>query len=181
MIAQEGYWAIGFGVFMLIDLIMAFGKRQTPRAVRIIGAVCAAVLVVVTGFAYIGFYGVPAWTTFATPALFIASDAAMGVALWGIFRSDLYRNRTFVLVSVVVYALLAAALLYGAWVFSAVGLSPMPFVVGLLVASVGGIVFVYTGAAGKMKANTAAILCLICAAVGVLIARYAFYAAAGMM
>ena len=108
MIAQEAYWSIALGIFMLVDLVLLARKGASPRAVRILGAVAALGLMCIMGNAYFTAYGNPVWAAWPTLALFVLGDVAMGAALFGLFDSGRYRTGAFAAVSAVLSMLAAA-------------------------------------------------------------------------
>ena len=175
MISQESYWAIAFGVVMVIDLLVAKLKGQAMAAVRWIGALVGFGLMVVTGLAYYDCVFLPAWATAVTIPLFIVGDLLMGAGLVLLFeRAEMPRT---------LHAFTVMAAL--AWVAVAVGyavyLMGLGMDTGLVFASI--VVALGAGAvsacvlAGKMPAATAKIVVLVLAVVAVVLARWAFFAA----
>lgn len=176
MIAEEAYWSIVLGIFMVVDLVLLARKGASPRAVRILGAVAALGLVCIMGNAYFTAYGNPVWAAWPTLALFVLGDVAMGAALFGLFDSERYRTGAFAAVSAVLSALAAAGMVAVAVRFAGFGFEAAPFVVGAVLA-VAGAVCALLAWKGKLLERTAAIAVLACLVVGVAVARYAFYAA----
>ena len=159
-----------FFVLALIDMIIAFVKKDSPFALRVVTAVVAVACMVLMGTAYTDVFGNPVWTNApATVLSFVAGDLAMGLGLVNLSEKPV--AYTMVAVDVV----LAIGLALEVAAFSAVGISPVMQVVGLVVAPVASAVL--TLLASKF-ANKQTLAIVVCAAlvIGVAVARYAFYA-----
>ena len=71
-----------FFVLALIDMIIAFVKKDSPFALRVVTAVVAVACMVLMGTAYTDVFGNPVWTNApATVLSFVAGDLAMGLGL----------------------------------------------------------------------------------------------------
>lgn len=176
-IAQEAYISIIFGVVILIDVILTKVKGTAPLALRVVGAVAAAVMLVVVGNAYYACTGVPVWTNVVTFPFFIVGDLAMGAGLLALVRKGVAAQNGFAILNISVEAVLGITLVFTAVQFSSYGLSAVPFVVALILAPVVVIVLQALLAADKISEATAAKMIAAGAIIGVVIARYAFYAA----
>lgn len=177
MIAEEAYWSIAFGVLMVIDAVLCKVKGAAPVAVRALGAIAAIGLMCVTANAYFTMHGNPVWTGPATLALFVVGDLAMGIALVALFRSGLAPEKMFAGVAIVALALCAASIAAIAAQFAGYGFDMMPFIAALIIGPVAGIVVYVLSMTGKLAPKVAAPLAFVLVLVGVVIARYFFYAA----
>lgn len=178
-ITQEAYLSILFGVMLVIDLCFCIAKKHCPRWVRIVGAVFALLLTCVMGYAYFTALGVQAWHTAATVALFPLGDLAMGFALYSVFSKETLASPKCFAVVTVVEALLAIALIALAVHFGGLGLGVVPFIVAIVLAPA-----VHIAIAFRAKSNAASwmtpVVC-VCVIVGVVVARYVFYAASTIL
>ena len=69
-----------FFILALIDLIITFVKKDSPFALRVIGAIAAVLVIVLMGTAYIDVYGNAVWSNApATVLTFVAGALAMGL------------------------------------------------------------------------------------------------------
>ena len=176
MIAEEAYWSIAFGLLVLVDLVLRARKGASPRAVRVLAGACGFVLMCIMGWAYFTAYGNPAWAALPTLPLFVLGDLAMGAALVGAFDGGRCRSRVFA-VAMAALALAAAASMAAVGAqFAACGHGIMPFAAAAVLA-VATAVFALVAHAGKLVPRTASALVLACILVGVVVSRYAFYAA----
>lgn len=177
MITEEAYWSTAFGIVLLIDALLSIFRKGAPRWLRIVGALAAFGLMVVTSIAYASNYGVPAWRGIATFPLFLVGDIAMGAALLGAFENQLLVKRAFVYTNIGVEALLAIVLIALAVQFAGVGVGTVLVYISIVVAPVAG-VFLMLVASKKPEGNAAiAWLAVACVVIGVFLSRYAFYAA----
>jgi len=177
MITEEAYWSTAFGLVLLIDTLLSAFRKGAPKWLRVIGAIAAFGLMVVTSIAYASNYGVPAWRGAATFPLFLIGDIAMGAALLGAFQTGLFAKKPFVYTSVGVEVLLAATLAALALQFAGVSVSVAPVVVAIVLALVGGIVLTLLVSRKPGASAGIAWLAVVCVVAGVSLARYAFYAA----
>ena len=180
MIAQEAYWSIGFGVILVADFIVSKVKGKSPRALRVVGAVAGLGLMCVMANAYFVSSAVAPWAAWQTFPLFIVGDLAMGAALCGLMEKPLFEKGSFFGAAVALDALFAVAAGLEAAYFAGLGLDVVPFIVALVVAAGGGIVGTVLARRGKPAATSMAALAFACVLVGVVVARYAFYAAGSM-
>ena len=164
MIAQEAYWSIAFGAVIVVDLAVAKAKGAAVRPIRWAGGLVAVGLMVVTGLAYYQSLGLPAWSGAATVPLFLVGDLALGAA-------------ANVAAGVAFAAVLGAFGLHLARIgLDATGLLVAAGIVGPLAASA----VAAATRAGKLPAQAGGVAVCALAIVGVVLARYAFFAA-GMM
>lgn len=174
-IAQEAYLSIVFGVLLLVDFIVVLAKRESPRALQIVGAVAAFGMTLVMGMAYTGYLATPAWATPVTVPMFVLGDLVMGFALYAVFAKEAYAKVAFFGAIVALQALAAIAFALEAAHFSGVGLDPVPFIAAIVVAPVLSVVI--ASVARKKSSIGLAIAVFACSLVGVCIVRWAFYAA----
>ena len=131
---------------------------------------------VLMGTAYIDVFGNAVWTNApATVLSFVAGDLAMGLGLCAALGAANLSEKPVAYTMIAVDVVLAIGLALEVAVFSAVGISPVMQVVGLVVAPVASAVL--TLMASKF-ANKQTLAIVVCAAlvIGVAVARYAFYA-----
>ena len=165
-----------FFVLALIDMIIAFVKKDSPFALRVVTAVVAVACMVLMGTAYTDMFGNPVWTNApATVLSFVAGDLAMGLGLCTAFGVAKLSEKPVAYTMVAVDVVLAIGLVLEVMAFSAAGASPVMQVVGLVVAPVASAAL--TLLASKF-ANKQTLAIVVCAAlvIGVAVARYAFYA-----
>lgn len=176
MIAQEGYWSMAAGILMLIDVILVVVKKAAVRPLRAAIAAAGIGVMIVTGLAYYNATGLPVWHGTATMFLMVAGDVALGCALYLLFADGEATAplRTSIAVAaawaltLVAFALQAGGA--GADVTAAV-------VVSGLVGAAAPIAVAAASAAGKLGTRQAGIAVGVLLAVGVIIARCAFFAA----
>lgn len=186
-IAQEAYLSMAFGIVLLADTLLVKFKGDCPRALRIVGAVFALILMVVMGNGYFVSLAVPAWASWTTFLLFVFGDLAMGAALafllGGVLSGkdekeadDASKQTTFANVRIALGALALVSFVAEAVHFSSIGLSFVPFAVSAVIAAV-GIGAILAARMGKLTGKVAAWAEFVCLFVAVAVARYAFYAA----
>lgn len=174
-ITQEAYLSILFGIVLVVDVIVCAVKGAALRALRIVGAVFGFLLTCVMGYAYSTTLGVSAWSTLSTIPLFVVGDLAMGAALWAILKQGAYESKPYLYTTIAVEALFACTLALVAFHFAGLGLGMVPFLAAIVLAPVAHVALAYTAKSGGK--GWAAPVALACVLVGVVIARYAFYAA----
>lgn len=176
MIAEEAYWSIAFGVFMLVDFVLLLRRSASPRVVRFLAALAALGLMCIMGWAYFTSYGNPAWATWQTLPLFVVGDLAMGAALWGLLHKDAYHTA---ITPIVCAALSVAAAVSVAAVgvhFASQGLESTFFVGGAVLVAAGAVGALLTWK-GKLPDALGAGATFALVLAGVAVARWAFYAA----
>lgn len=176
MIAEEAYWSFAFGLLVLVDLVLRARRGASPRAVRVLAAVCGFVLMCIMGWAYFTAYGNPVWAAWTTLLLFVLGDLAMGAALVGVFEAPYYRNRAFAIAAAMLALAAAASMAAVGAQFAAYGHGIAPFVAAAVLV-VAAAVFALVANAGKLAPRAASALVLACILVGVAVSRYAFYVA----
>lgn len=176
MICQEAYWSIAFGVLAAIDMVLCLVKGVSPRALRVVGAIAAAGLMVVMGNAYFTGYGVAAWAAWPTWPLYLVGDLAMGAALLAVFRNGLAAKPAFGWAAVVLDVLFAATAAVEASAFSGLGQDAALFVAAIVL-SLAGAVVALLGVKSKLDARAASVLACVAMVLAVAAARYCFYAA----
>lgn len=177
MISQESYWAIAFGVIMVIDLVIAKMKGACMAAVRWVGAVAACGLMVVTGLAYYQCAFLPAWSEAITVPLFIVGDLAMGAGLCLVFAKRAELQRVLHVGNVAVSAAWLAVVVGYAVHLMGMGSGAAMVFVGAVIGPVACAVASAAAASGKLLGKTAGYVVVACAVVGVLLVRGAFFAA----
>lgn len=175
MIAEEAYWSIAFGVVVLVDAVLCFRGRRTPRALRVVGAVLGIVLMCVMANAYFTAHAVAVWTSWLTWPLYVAGDLAMGCALYGVFEKDRAGKPAFAIATGVIALVFAATCAAEFAAFSAAGEGAMPFAVGAVLAVASAVASIVGVKARPLAGVAWTALALSFAAVA--IARYCFYAA----
>lgn len=174
-IAQEAYASILFGILLLAQLIICAKKGQAPKALNIIAAVAGLALACIMGFAYLANVGTSAWVSFATVPLFAIGDLCMGMGLYGLANKAAHQEKPFFLTSVVLQMLLAVTLIVEGVFFPAAGENGALFFVALAISPVA--VIVCQCLANKKPAAWAPAVICACALIGVIVARWGFYAA----
>ncbi len=181
MIAQEAYWSLAFGVVVLTDLVLTKVKGVSLRPIRWLGAVVALGLMIVTGLAYYQSLGLPAWSGAATIPLFLVGDLALGAGLCALLARGAAHGGKLICATMAAQLAFAVVLVaYGLYLIR-IGID----MTGLLVAAgiVGsvavGVVAVATRC-GKLPAHIDNIAIFVLGTVGVVVARFVFFAA-GML
>lgn len=177
MISQESYWAIAFGVLMVIDLVIVKVKGAALLPVRWLAAVAGAGLMVVTGLAYYSCLFVAPWCDAVTIPLFIVGDLAMGAGLSLVMLrvGEVHRELHAMNVALSL-AWLAVVVSYGA-VALGLGIDLALIAAGALVGPVVSAAVSLAALNGKLPENTASVVVLVSAALGVLLVRGLFFAA----
>ena len=151
-------------------------EKDSPFALRVVTAVVAVAWHVLMGTAYTDVFGNPVWTNApATVLSFVAGDLAMGL----IQKALRLASRICPKSPLHTRWLLLMWCLPLVWrlrlrPFSAVGISPVMQVVGLVVAPVASAVL--TLLASKFANKQTLAIVVRCSVIGVAVARYAFYA-----
>lgn len=172
-ITQEGITTGLFGIVLVIDLVLTWTKGECPKALRYAGALFAALLLLAMGFLYYNYQSMPMWHAIPTVPLFVVGDLAMG-ALFVTALDEEAAKKPLITTGAVLASLLAITLIGNAVVFSGCGLSPMPFAIAAIIAAA---VAVYLFTNGEKAASGLRWGLFAALFVGIVIARYAFYAA----
>lgn len=176
MISQESYWAIAFGVVMVVDLVLSKVKGSASTAVRVIGAVAACGLMVVTGLAYQACAFIPAWSGVITIPLFIVGDLAMGAGLCLLFAGDEGLARVLHLGNIAASFGWVAVVFGYAMHLVGIGADAMLVAAGAVIGPVAAAIVSAFALRGVLAAKTASWLVLACSVAGVLLVRGAFFA-----
>lgn len=176
MICQEAYWSIALGVLMLVDLVVLARKGASPLAVRILAAIAAAGLMCVMANAYFTSWGNPVWTSWQTLALFVVGDLAMGAVLFALIKREMYDNAAFTFVVAILSLLAAISIALVAVQFAAFGQGVAMLVVGVIFVVVGALCALLAWKR-KLTPQAASLSIGALVLIGVILARYAFYAA----
>lgn len=176
MISQESYWAIAFGVLMVVDFLLAKTKGQPLMVIRWLAAIAACGLMFVTGLAYFDCYFIAPWSDAITIPLFIVGDLAMGAGLCLLFADHKERSVLHILNVATCAVWLAVACAYA--VFGAdLGMQVGVIVAGMIIGAIGSAIVSIAHIQGKLSEQNAAIAVLVCAVVGVVLVRGVFFAA----
>lgn len=173
-ITLEAYFSMAFGLFVLIDCALLFFKKKDVRAVQLLGAVFGVGLTCVMGYQYLTSMNVPAWCSWQSLPFFVVLDIAMGAAVYPLFAKGIYGNGTYANASLAIQLAGAACLALEALHFAGVGLSPIPFAIGA--AALAASAFFIVKAKADPAGSNAFIVCAL-VIIGVVLARYAYYAA----
>ena len=173
-ITLEAYFSMAFGLCVLIDFAMQFFKKKEVRGVQLAGAVFGLGLTCVMGYQYLTSMNVPAWCSWQTIPFFVILDVAMGAAVYPLFKKDAYREGSYATASMAIQVLAIVSLVLEAVHFAGVGLSPVPFIVGAALIAVA--VYFINKAKSADAGSQVAIICAL-VVIGVVVARYAYYAA----
>lgn len=169
-----------FFILALIDLIITFVKKDSPFALRVIGAIAAVLVIVLMGTAYVDVYGNAVWSNApATVLSFVAGALAMGLGLCAAFGSADIAEKPVMYTLVAVDVVLAVGLALEIAAFSGAGLSPAMQIAGLVIAPIASAILVLAGAKFNNKKTLAIVVCALLV-IGVAIARYGFYATCAM-
>ena len=169
-----------FFILALIDLIITFVKKDSPFALRVIGAIAAVLVIVLMGTAYIDVYGNAVWSNApATVLSFVAGALAMGLGLCAAFGSADIAEKPVMYTLVAVDVVLAVGLALEIAAFSGAGLNPAMQIAGLVIAPIASAILVFAGAKFNNKKTLAIVVCALLV-IGVAIARYGFYATCAM-
>ncbi len=173
-ITQEGICTTLFGIVLVVDLILTWTKGETPRALRYVGALFAALLILAMGFLYYNYQSMPMWHALPTVPLFVVGDLALGALFIAALDEAAAGKKTLVTTGAVLVVLLVVTLIGNAMVFQGCGLSPVPFAIAAVIAAAVA-AYLFTSwekaGSGMRWALFAALL------IAVAVARYAFYAA----
>ena len=177
---KEVLFAVIFFVLALIDMIITFVKKDSPFALRVIGAIAAVIVIVLMGAAYIDVYGNAVWSNApATILSFVAGALALGLGLVAALGSADIAAKPVVYTLVAVDVVLAIGLALEIAAFSGAGLNPAMQIAGLIIAPVASAILVLAGAKFNNKKTLAIVVCAVLV-VGIAIARYGFYATCAM-
>lgn len=177
MISQESYWAIAFGVLMVVDFAIAKVKGAPLFAVQCLAAVAACGLMVVTGLAYEACAFLPAWACAVTVPLFIVGDLAMGAGVCLAFERVEAAAETLHAGSAAVSLAWLAVVVGYAVHLAGIGAGVELVAAGAVVGPVACAAVSALALQGKLPAKAAGYAVLALAVVGVLLVRGAFFAA----
>lgn len=174
-IAQEGVTTMLFGVFVLVDCILCFVKKDSPRWLVIVTAVLGVVMTCTMGLCYAAFVGEPAWATPATVPFFVLGDLAMGAGLYLAFNGAALSQKVFNTYFLAAQVLAVIAIAAVCAHFAGAGFGVVGLIAGLVVGPVASAVVAFMGKKPE-KRSLAWAACAL-AVVGMVICRYAYYAA----
>ena len=170
----EGATAGLLAVVAIVDLVLCASKKQSNRAVRIIGAIAGIICMCVVTSAYVTSYGNPAWTAAPTWPLFAAGDLAAGVTLWMCFAD--MPNKPLATLVAVLAVVFAAVLIWQATTFASLAQPGVAQLVWGAIFAVAGAVGAWITASMKLW-NTAAKWVFVLLAIALVASRYGFYMA----
>lgn len=174
-ITMEGIYTGLLGVVALVDLIISKKDGNSPRWIRIVGAVVAILFILVVTCAYVTSYGNPSWMAAPTFPLFLLGDLSVGCALWlALFDKE---SKSLVLVSGIVAALFALNLLWEGIVFAGFEQSGTAVVTAGAVIAIVQSVLSFLVWSGRVKASWTRPAILVLALLALLVSRYGFYMA----
>ena len=173
-ITQEGIATTLFGVVLVVDLALTWFKDGAPRALRIVGAIFAALLICAMGLLYYNYQSMPMWHALPTVPLFVVGDLAIGALFVMAVDEGCAKNKTLGMTAAVLTALLAITLVGNAVVFNDCGLSLAPFAIAAIIAAAVAVYVFIKGADATATLRWGLFAAFL---VAIIIARYAFYAA----
>lgn len=171
-ITMEGISAGVLALVAIIDLALCASKKQTVRAIRIVGAIVGLVCMCIVTSAYVTSYGNPAWIATPTWPLFFAGDLAAGIALWMAFAE--MPNKGLAILAAVVAAIFAIVLVWQAVTFAGLD-KPFGMLVFGAVLAAAAAIGSYITASTKLF-NTAGKIVFVLALLALIVSRYGFYA-----
>ncbi len=177
MISQEAYWSIGFGIFLLIHLLLTFkGGKEAPRVITILGSIAALGLIIVTSLAYYFSAGVPSWSSEATLLFFFTSDFVIGAALYGVL-APAGRNSALYVTLIVLSVMWAIALLAYGFHMAALGYgSVVSFLIaGAAIGPVAAIAISAMSLSERITTPLGSIVLLVLVVVAAFITRWVFF------
>lgn len=173
-ITMEGFAAMAFGGVLAIDFLLSWFKGSAPRALRIVGAICALALCFVMGLTYYNYQSMPEWHQPVTLCFFLLVDMAAGFALAAALNREPERPRA-MMTTVAALAVVALVVIAGEGAtFAGYGFGILPFACGAVLSGIAATLAGLVQKKGDPRLYGAAFACLF---VGMAIARYAFYAA----
>lgn len=176
MISQESYWAIAFGVLLLVNLAVSKAKGAAPAVVRWIGAIAACGLMVVTGLAYQACAFIPAWSGAITVPVFVVGDLAMGAGLCLVFACASGPQRILHAVGVAVSGVWLVVVAAYAVHLMGIGADAVLVCIGAIVGPLATGVVSALFLRGAIPAKAASAAVCILSVVGVIVVRGAFFA-----
>ena len=179
MITQEAYWAMPFGLLMLIDAILLKVRKSSPFALAIIGAIAACGLMTVTSIEYFTSYGVAPWPYPPSIFFFIVGDLAVGALLALAFFKE-RKEKACTLIAFVLGVIFVITLIIEACVFGSLGYGFVAFAIAALFYAVAvALLFMQIrNKNARLTSKDIRWLIFAIAIVAIVIARFAFYAAA---
>ncbi len=174
-IAQEGVTTILFGLLVLADCILCFIKKDSPRGLVIATGVVGVIMTCTMGLCYAAFIGEPAWAGVPTIPFFVLGDLSMGAGLYLAFNAGVFGEKGFNTCFVIFQVLGAVAIAAVCAQFAGAGFGVVGLLAGCAIGPVASAIMALTSrkspTASKAYAACALAVC------GIIIARYAFYAA----
>lgn len=177
MISQESYWAIAFGILMVIELIISKTKNISPVVLHWAGALAATGLMVVMSLAYYHCTFLPAWSSAITIPLFIVGNLVMGAGLCILFSKNTEASRLFHLANTVLSMGWVVVILSYVIYLSGLGFGVALPIIGAVVGPAGSAAVSILAHGDKLTLSRAAIIVFVLNITGVLLVRVAFFAA----
>ena len=174
-LTQEGIAAMVLGVLFVADVAVRAKRKTACMPLRVVGAVAALVMVAVMAHAYFTVWGNAAWARVETLLFFVVCTLACGFALVAAVFGDVASDKRFAVAGCALQVLSAVAMAAEAAVFASVGFSPVPFAAGAVLSAVAAAAAAVS-AAKPQVAGVSGKVALVACLIGLLVARYAFYA-----
>lgn len=174
-IAQEGVTTVLFGLAVLADCILCYTKKESSRGLVVLAAVLGVAMTCAMGFAYAAFIGEPAWADVSSVALFVLGSLSMGAGLYLAFKPDALGEGSFNTCFIVLQVLGAIGIAASCAHFMGIGFDATGLIAGCVVGPVAAAAVAI--AARKSPSATLAYAACALAIAGMVIARYAYYAA----
>lgn len=174
-LTQEALCAIVVGIVMLADLAVSAKLKRPIVWLRAIGALLCGVFICVMAHAYFTVWGNAAWASWQTLLFFVLCDFAAGAAAVSAVLPKLLEGKTFLTVFIVLQVASAASMILEGLHFGTSGFSPVPYYAGCVLAVVAAALS-WVAADRPAQRRALSISAFIACFVGLVIARYAFYA-----
>ena len=173
-ITQEGIATVLFGVCVVADLVFCIAKKDSPRWLVVVTAALGAVMMLTMGLAYFALAGTPAWAHVGSVPFFVLGDLAVGAGVYVLFKGGISSSNVFCVYAVAAQVLAALCMIGEGVHFAQTGYAVAPFAVGAVAVLAAAALML---AVRKGKGAAFAYAACVCVVVGVVVARYAFYAA----
>lgn len=174
-IAQEGLSVMLFGIAVAIDFATAWFMEKRMKPVVVAAAAAGTLFLFAAGAAYWYLVGVAVWHSLATLPFFVIGSLAVGVPMLALFERDLFGHRAFSASASIAAILAAVCFMAEGVVFMDGGYSAFPFVCATALMFVASVL---PSIDRVRKAPWGPALVFAVAAAALVVARYAFYAAA---
>ena len=174
-LTQEAVCVIAVGVAMLSDLAMTAKLKKPIVWLRTLVALLCAMFIFVMAHAYFTVWGNVAWASWQTVPFFVLCDFAVGAVLVCAVLPELLEKKALLVALIALQAVSAVSMLLEGLHFGVSGFSPEPYYVGCVFAVVAAILL-WAAVACPKWCRALCIAAFIACFVGLVVARYAFYA-----